>query len=113
MTLVNEPALAPIRLREYRRPAWTVETVELDVDLGIDTTEITARLALRRDPEQTLPLRLDGEGLELLAIVLDGSALDAKSYRYENSVLDVDGARDGSVLETRVRVRPSANTTLE
>ena len=113
MTLVNEPALAPIRLREYRRPAWTVETVELDVDLGIDTTEITARLALRRDPEQTLPLRLDGEGLELLAIVLDGRALDAKSYRYENSVLDVDGARDGSVLETRVRVRPSANTTLE
>ena len=113
MTLVNEPALAPIRLREYRRPAWTVETVELDVDLGIDTTEITARLALRSDPEQTLPLRLDGEGLELLAIVLDGRALDAKSYRYENSVLDVDGARDGSVLETRVRVRPSANTTLE
>jgi aminopeptidase N len=113
MTLVNEPALAPIRLREYRRPAWTVETVELDVDLGIDTTEITARLALRRDPEQTLPLRLDGEGLELLAIVLDGHALDAKSYRYEHSVLEVDGARDGSVLETRVRVRPSANTALE
>jgi aminopeptidase N len=113
MTLVNEPAITPIRLHEYRHPAWAVDTVELEVDLGIDTTDITSKLTLRHDPEQTLPLRLDGEGLELLAITLDGQALDAKSYRYENSVLEVDGACDGSVLETRVRVRPAANTTLE
>ncbi|GLQ47295.1 aminopeptidase N [Dyella lipolytica] len=113
MTLVNEPAATPIRLREYRRPAWTVDTVELDVDLGIDTTDVTSRLVLRRDPAQMLPLRLDGEGLELLAVVLDGRALDAKSYRHENNVLEVDGAHDGSVLETRVRIRPAANTALE
>jgi aminopeptidase N len=113
MTLANEPAISPIRLRDYRRPAWSVEAVELDVDLGIDTTEITSRLTLRRDAAQALPLRLDGEGLELLAISLDGRALEADDYRYEQSVLEVSGARDGSVLETRVRVRPAANTALE
>jgi aminopeptidase N len=112
MTLVNETS--PIRLRDYRRPAWMVETIELEIDLGIDTTEVSSRLALRQDPEQpSMPLRLDGEGLELLAIFLDGRKLDAQAYRYEKGVLELDGARDGSVLETRVRIRPAANTTLE
>jgi aminopeptidase N len=113
MTLANEPAISPIRLRDYRRPAWTVHAVELDVDLGIDTTEITSRLTLRRDATQALPLRLDGEGLELLAISLDGRALAPSDYRYDNSVLEVAGAHDGSVLVTRVRVQPAANTALE
>jgi aminopeptidase N len=113
MTLANETTANPIRLRDYRRPPWSVDTVELDVDLGIDTTEVTARLVLRRDTEQSLPLRLDGEGLELLAISLDGRALDANGYRNDDSVLEVDGARDGSVLETRVRIKPAANTAFE
>jgi aminopeptidase N len=113
MTLANQPALAPIRLHDYRRPAWGVDSIELEVDLGIDATEITALLSLRRDAAQAEPLRLDGEGLELLAIALDGRPLDAGSYRIQDSVLEVDGARDGSVLETRVRVNPAANTTLE
>jgi aminopeptidase N len=113
MTLANESAASPIRLRDYRRPPWSVDAVELDVDLGIDTTEITSRLTLRQDTQQALPLRLDGEGLELLAISLDGKPLDATQYRYEHGVLEVSSARDGSVLETRVRVRPAANTALE
>jgi aminopeptidase N len=113
MTSANTSAIDPIRLSDYRPPAWTVDTIELDVDLGIDTTEITSRLSLRRDPAQALPLRLDGENLELLALSLDGHPLDASDYRYEDGVLEVTGAHDGSVLETRVRVRPSANTALE
>jgi aminopeptidase N len=68
---------------------------------------------LRRDAGQALPLRLDGEGLDLLAISLDGRPLDTADYRHEQSVLEVPGAYDGSVLETRVRVQPAANTALE
>mgnify|MGYP003945589365 CR=1 FL=1 len=105
------PAL--IRLRDYRAPAWRVETVELDFDLGIETTELSARLLLRRDPTQQLPLRLDGENLQLLSIALDGVQLPATAYRHAGNVLEVDGARDGSILETRVRLRPAANTALE
>jgi len=113
MTLANESAISPIRLRDYRRPAWAVHTVELDVDLDIDATEITSRLTLRHDAEQPVPLRLDGEGLELLAMSLDGRVLAPAEYHYDNSALQITGARDGSVLETRVRVRPAANTALE
>ena len=113
MNALREQTPALIRLSDYRAPAWRVETVELDFDLGIDATELSARLLLRRDPAQALPLRLDGENLELLSIALDGQALPADAYRYADSVLEVDGARDGSVLETRVRLRPAANTALE
>jgi aminopeptidase N len=111
----ESPSQTPslIRLGDYRAPAWRVETVELDVDLGIDASEISARLLLRRDPAQHAPLRLDGENLQLLSIKLDGEQLPATAYRYADNVLEVDGARDGSLLETRVRLRPAANTALE
>ena len=108
-----EAASLPIRLADYRAPAWRVERVELDFELGIDATEVAARLLLRRDPAQDEPLRLDGEQLELLAIALDGQPLSADAYRRIDGGLEVDGARDGSVLETRVRVHPAANTALE
>jgi aminopeptidase N len=113
MHALSEQVPALIRLNDYRAPAWRVETVELDFDLGIDATELFARLLLRRDPAQTAPLRLDGENLQLLSIALDGEQLAATAYRYVGNVLEVDGARDSSVLETRVRLRPAANTALE
>jgi len=113
MNTRSEQLAAPTRLDAYRAPAWRVETVELDFDLAIDTTEVTARLHLRRDPAQAQPLRLDGENLELLSIALDGATLPPDAFRYADNVLQVDGARDGSVLETRVRLRPAANTALE
>jgi aminopeptidase N len=104
---------SPIRLVDYRPPAWQVARIELEFDLGIDSTEVHARLYLKRDPQQRTALRLDGEGLELLSIALDGKPLAEGSYRYRDGVLEVDGAQDGSVLETRVRVHPATNTALE
>ncbi len=110
----RDPVSTPlIRLSEYRAPAWRVERIELEFDLGIDATEVFSRLHLRRYPSQDAPLRLDGEGLELLSIALDGNALDAGHYRQSADALEVDGARDGSVLETRVRLAPASNTALE
>ena len=108
-----EKASTLIRLSDYRAPAWRVESVELEFDLDIDATELASRLLLRRDPGQSSPLRLDGENLELLSIALDGKPLPEKAYRYAGNVLEVDGASDGSVLETRVRLQPLANTTME
>ncbi|MGO4703153.1 aminopeptidase N [Dyella sp. 2RAB6] len=113
MSARDQLSAPTIRLSDYRAPAWRVERVELEFDLGIDVTEVSSRLFLRRDPAQIEPLRLDGEGLELLSIVLDGQPLEPSRYRQSEAELEVDGARDGSVLETRVRVRPARNTALE
>ena len=113
MTARDDQTPSPIRLADYRPPAWRVERIELEFELGIDSAEVRSRLQLARDPQQQAPLRLDGEGLELLSIALDGRTLHEGDYRYRGNTLEVDGARDGSVLETRVRVQPAANTALE
>ena len=103
---------SPILLSQYQAPAWRVERIELEFDLAIDRTEVLSRLTLKQGAT-TAPLRLDGEGLELLSIALDGKALDPSAYRYADELLEVDGVVDGSVLETRVRLDPANNTALE
>ncbi|WP_017460696.1 aminopeptidase N [Dyella ginsengisoli] len=106
-----ETSAAPIRLADYTPPAWRVSDVALEFDLGIDSSEVTAHLTLHGAADA--PLRLDGEGLELLSIAVDGAPLDPGRWRHTDNVLEVSGMRDGSVLTTRVRVQPAANTALE
>ncbi len=101
-----------VRLADYCAPAWHVDTVALDFDLGIDRTELAARMVLRCT-DAGAPLQLDGENLELLAITLDGQALPASAYDVYDKLLEIRGAHDGSVLETRVRLQPATNTALE
>jgi aminopeptidase N len=112
MNTQGESAAPLVRLADYRAPAWRVDTVALDFDLGIDHTELAARMVLRCT-DAGAPLQLDGEELELLAIALDGKALAAGAYEVHDNLLEIRGAHDGSVLATRVRLRPSANTALE
>ncbi|MCE5233716.1 MAG: aminopeptidase N [Mizugakiibacter sp.] len=107
------PGTRPVLLSDYRAPAWRIEHVELECDLDIDASEVRARLALRRDPARDEPLRLDGERLALQSIRLDGRALGAGDYALDAEGLTVPGARDGSVLETVVRIEPAQNTALE
>ncbi len=101
-----------VRLSDYEPPAWAVPQVELEFDLGVEATAVTARLHLQRGPRRQQPLHLDGEGLELLGIKLDGRELAHAEYSLDARGLTVSAAREGSVLETRVRIDPSANTAL-
>jgi aminopeptidase N len=100
-----------IRLADYRPPAWTVEHVDLAFDLGIDRTEVAATLELVRQADE--PVRLDGEGVELLELSLDGRRLGEGEYILSNGVLEVavDAAR--CTIATRVAIRPADNTALE
>jgi len=59
MTSLRDASPAVIRLSDYRAPAWRVSHVELTFDLGIDSTEVPARLQLQRAADRAEPLRLD------------------------------------------------------
>ncbi|MBB3228012.1 aminopeptidase N [Luteibacter sp. Sphag1AF] len=100
-----------IRLADYCPPTWAVEHVELDFDLGIDRTELEATLRLRRHAPG--PLRLNGEGLELLEATLDGRPLTAADYTLTDSTLEIPLENDTAVLRTRVALRPAENTAFE
>ena len=101
------------RLDDYRVPDWRVDTVELAFDLEITQTEVHARLALEAAGDAPPPLRLDGEDLELLELRVDGRAPPAGSWRQDAQGLTLSALPRRCVVETRVRIRPEANTALE
>jgi aminopeptidase N len=100
-----------IHLRDYRAPAWRVDRIDLVFDLGIDSSEVVSRLSLRRERDE--PVRLNGEGLELLSVRVDGRELGAGEYRHADGQLELAIDQDEVTLETRVRLRPAGNTALE
>ncbi len=110
------PANAPreVRRLDYRPPAWLVETVELQFDLHPGATIVRAQMAIRRNPAhgEVAPLRLDGEGLRLIAAALDGEALHDNRYSIEHGALVIQDVPDSFTLATEVEINPQANTEL-
>ena len=61
--------------KDYAPPPYRIETVDLDVALGEESTRVRSRLAIRADEADPGPLVLNGERLTLVSIRLDGAAL--------------------------------------
>jgi aminopeptidase N len=104
-----------IRRGDYAPPAYLVDTVALDFTLDPAATLVRARLALRRNPQAApdAPLRLDGEGLELLEARLDGAVLPPERCRLgEDGSLSIAEPPAAGLLETLVRIAPERNTAL-
>lgn len=110
----SAPSHAMTLLADYRPPAWRVVDVALEFELDFAATEVIATLRLEPDPDQRgVPLVLDGQGLELLAIALDGVPLPADRYRQDAHALHIEGVDRACVLRSRVRIVPEGNTRLE
>lgn len=99
-----------VYLADYRPPSFLVEHVVLDFELDPHATIVKARLQLRR--QNAGALRLDGRKLELLSISLNGEALGDHHYALDEAGLTIHNPPDEAVLETSVRINPSANTEL-
>ncbi len=109
-----------IRLKDYRVPAWLVDHVDLDFHLIADNTHVTAKLSVRKNPEsrETVALVLDGakdtdESGELLSISIDGEPLAKDRFFVEGETLTVLDPPDTFVLETKRRLCPVNNRSLE
>jgi aminopeptidase N len=105
----------PIRLEDYRPPAWLVSTVDLDVQLHPHATRIRARLALHPNPVSGTaePIVLDGEDLKLINLRLDGAALSRSQYTVTADRLTIVSPPNAPLtLEIVTEVDPSSNTQL-
>lgn len=110
----NEHAI--IYRKEYQVPAFLVGELFLDFDLGEDDCVVQARSVFRKNPassEVDNDIFLDGEELELLAILVDGKELLPQQYRLEKGGLCLLQMPDDFVLEVRTRIYPDKNTALE
>ena len=101
-------------LRDYRAPAWRVTDVALEFDLDPAATIVSARLEVKQDAAQSgTPLRLDGEGLELLELRIDGLVIESAAYELDAHALTIRGISGRAVVETRARIAPDRNTALQ
>ncbi len=105
-----------IHLKDYRPPAYLIDTVALDFDLDKTRTRVRSRLSLRANPEargRPGPLRLDGENLELASIALDGTPLGKKDYKLTDKGLTLPKPPAAPFrLEIVTFVNPEANKAL-
>src|SRR5580693_9551831 len=106
----------PVRLAEYRPPAFLIDTVDLVFELEDSDTRVKSRLRIRRNPEsfaRSAALHLDGEELALLALALDGEPLGANRYQLpaEGGLILAD-VPEAFTLDTEARISPAGNTAL-
>ena len=105
-----------VRLADYRPAPYLLERTDLTVQLFADHTLVQARLAFSPNPAASAlgPLELQGVDLELLDLQLDGEPLAPGAYQLDGAGLRLLAPpREAFVLESRVRIHPETNTTLE
>ena len=114
---MNETKAAPqpIYRKDYRRPDFTIDRVELRFVLGEDVTTVHATLAVRRlaDAPAGAPLVLDGERLSLVRVAKDGRALAEGEYTVTPTGLVLPDPGAAFELATVVEIKPQENTELE
>ncbi|TAJ97787.1 MAG: aminopeptidase N [Reyranella sp.] len=101
-----------IRRVDYTPPPFLIETVDLDVELGTETTGVVARLAVRRNPaapSQPADLILDGKKMEFVSVRLNGMPA---AHELTPETLTLRGVPDSFALEITTRLSPQDNTEL-
>ena len=108
------PAAPPvIRREDYAPPAWTVPEVALDFVLGLEQTEVSCELEVKRSQAghtAQAPLRLAGDGLAALEVLVDGEP--AAAWRMDGADLLIDLPGDHHRVTVRTCINPAANSQL-
>lgn len=108
-------AAKTIYLKDYQAPHYVLEHTELHFELLGDYTEVSAELRFKRAltaPKEAV-LTLLGADLELLSIAWNGQLLSANDWQWQDEKWQFNGAGDGGVLSTKVRIYPDQNLALE
>ena len=106
----------PIRLKDYRPPAFLVDRIDLDIRLDPQATQVRSRLEVRPNPDahgRRGSFHADGDEVILKAIAVDGIELSEKAYTHTETGLVLNAAPPGPfVLEITTEINPDANTKL-
>jgi aminopeptidase N len=107
--------MAVVRLADYRPAPFLLQRTDLTVQLFDDHALVSAVLAFAPNPAALPgPLELAGVDLELESLCLDGEPLAAENWSVEpGRLLIASPPVRPFLLETRVRIHPHTNTTLE
>jgi len=100
-------------LKNYTKPAFSVESLNLRFDLGEEHTLVTAKSVMHRNKDaQDADLVLDGHQLKLISVVLNGEKLTEKNYQRSDETLRISNVPDKFILEIVTEIKPQENTAL-
>ena len=111
---MREGSSTLIRGEDYVAPAYWIRSVDLSFDLDPAKTLVINRMQLQRNEGvATAPLRLHGEGLNLLRVLVNGQSV---SFKNEDGMLVIESVQDLGpepfTLEIRNTCAPEKNTEL-
>ncbi|NOZ51686.1 MAG: aminopeptidase N, partial [Gammaproteobacteria bacterium] len=109
-----EQASKTIYLKEYKKPEFLINHVELTFELQEEQTRVHSALQLTRNTmDKDEPLFLAGECLDLGEIKLDGVVLDDSAYEVSDTHLKISDVPNSFLLEIETFIKPQQNFSLE
>lgn len=100
-----------IYLKDYQKPSFLVESINLDIQVYDDHTIVDSTLVMKRQAAGALILL--GRDLELKSIQLNGELLTADQYELDTEQLKITDAPNEVIIQTQVIIHPESNTQLE
>lgn len=100
-----------VYLKDYEKPSFLVDSINLDIQVHTDRTDVNATLVMKRQTAGDLVLL--GRDLELKSIILNGKQLTEADYTLDAEQLVISNAPNEVILETAVVIHPESNTQLE
>ena len=104
-----------VYLKDYRRPDYRIETVNLRFELEDTRTIVKSLLTIICDHDKCEgihPLVLQGKDLLLRYVKLDGQVLSERNYQLDAETLTILPVPDRFVLELETEINPRGNTSL-
>jgi len=106
----NTPAT--IYLKDYARPEFTIEKLDLEFELTAAMTTVKSTMELHKVDATTQHLVLQGEALELISISMNKNILLPEQYRLTATQLTILAVPETFSLEIIVQIKPQENTQL-
>ncbi|MEK2688197.1 aminopeptidase N [Bdellovibrio sp. GT3] len=101
-----------IYLKDYKAPAFSVESVHLDFILNEDFCRVIAKSKIKT-VTAGVPLQLNGEELKLVSVKINDKVLSTADYSVNAEELTIPNVPAEFVLEIETQLEPQNNTSLE
>ncbi|THJ36058.1 aminopeptidase N [Lampropedia aestuarii] len=110
----DSPQPHTIHREDYLAPAFWIDTVELTFDLDPAKTRVLNKMRVRRNTAvgTDLPLRLDGEDLNLARVLVNGQGATFKMDNGQLVLSNLPVDESGFDLEIFTTCQPEKNTSL-
>lgn len=105
----------PIFLKDYRMPAYWMDTIDLIFELYNEKTIVHSKMQCRQNEKneiKNVPLVLLGEKLSLLSVHIDGRQLNETEYQVNEQQLNIDKLPPKFTLEIKTEIHPELNSEL-